>query len=173
MFTMRMAGEGDIETVVRFYQAVEEDSSRLLCKPECLMEPIQRSFLEKSIVQIQLLMGFWNDELIGSVVINHEPHPEFSHVQWQIDAPKEQIGIIHHLAVLPRYQELGLGKQMLVYPSSWARQQGLKALRYDVLKSDIPLQHYVAMSGFHFRGIVMRRLTERRTLPYGMYEKSM
>lgn len=170
MFTMRQARAEDLDSVIRLYQTMEKDSHLLLCKPECLMEPVQPAFLEHSVVHRQLIVGFWNDELVGAVVINHEPHPEFSQVHWSLEVDEAYVGIIHCLAVLPKYQSLGQGRLLLVGATRWARGQGIKVLRYDVLKSDIPLQHLVAQSGFRFCETVMRRLCDRKSYPYGMYE---
>ena len=170
MFTIRLAQAGDLDSVVRLYQTVEKDSHLLLCKPECLMEPVQTAFLEHSIAHGQLFVGFWNDELVGSVVINHEPHPECRQVHWSLAMDEAHVGIIHCLAILPKYQSLGQGRELLVQAARRVHRQGIKVLRYDVLKSDIPLQHLVAQSGFRFCETVMRRLCDRKSYPYGMYE---
>ena len=170
MFVMRMACSRDLASVVAFYQTVEQDAWQLPCKPQCLMEPVMPSFLEDSIAHGELFLGYWNDLLVSAVVVNHHPHPEFQGIPWTVELDDAAVGIIHCLAVLPSYQKLGKGRELLQAVSRRLRTQGIKVLRYDVLKGDIPLQHLVAQSGFRFCALVQRRLCDHKRYPYGMYE---
>lgn len=170
MFEPRKARAEDLSEIVTFYETVAEQCKGSSKTPQCLLEPVEPAFLAHSIAHGELYLGYWNDRLVASVVLNREQHAEFSQVHWTVPGDESQIGVLHTMAVLPRLYGRGLGKLILDYVTEEARKQGLRALRYDVLKSDLMLQHYAIRAGFQFRTTVMRSLSGRRKYPYGMYE---
>lgn len=170
MFLLRPAYPAESDAVLGFYRTIADQCEEGTFRPECLIEPIDPDFLLRSIRDGRLLAGFWNDRMVGALVANHEPHPEFAEVRWGVDASPDRVLVIHCFAVLKECRGLGIGKMMLGALADMAGKAGMRAIRYDVAKSDIPLQHTVCLGGYAFRRTVLRAIPPRRKLLFGMYE---
>jgi L-amino acid N-acyltransferase YncA len=67
------------------------------------------------------------DKIVGAVVLNEWEAPEWQTVDWQGSKPL----VIHMLCVLPTAQNVGVGKKLLLFAETTAKEQGYQSLRLD------------------------------------------
>ena len=107
-----------------------------------------REFIQNSIQHGELFIVLLNDGIVGAMVMNHECADGYGSVQWKIKANKNEAVVLHTLGVSPRYQGKGVAKKMVAYAIKACAENGIKALRLDVLASNIPAQKLYAGMGF-------------------------
>ena len=57
--------------------------------------------------------GSESEPIIASaMVVNHEGAPGYDAVPWTVDAPPEQVGVLHVVATLPAFHGRGFGRQL-------------------------------------------------------------
>ena len=108
------------------------------------------------------------DEIvIGAVVLNHDYDSCYQNIYWQINAEDEEVMIMHRFCIHPHYR--GCGKVLLKQIIHIAQKQNQKAIRLDVLSSNLPAIHLYEKCGFLLQG--------KQTMNYGklciacLYEK--
>ena len=88
----------------------------------------------------------------GMVAIVMHQGPDYRRVPWARDLADDQVATIHLLAVCPEYQGKGLGGRILESAEGLAVMAGKKALRLDVLRSNLPAQRMYERAGYTYRG---------------------
>jgi len=109
-----------------------------------------RQFLYDSIVCGELFIAEIDDAIIGAMVINHDCAQGYDKVAWQIDADRDQVAVIHILAVSARHQGQGLAKEMVAWANESSRRKGMKAIRLDVLLPNKPAHKLYISMGFAY-----------------------
>ena len=105
-------------------------------------------FLQESIAHGELYIGFEHDEIVAAMVLNHEYNESYEKYQWQTQADKEEIIIIHALGVHPDHTGKGYAKQLVNFAIHHAKDDGCKAIRLDVLKGNVPAEKLYTSMGF-------------------------
>lgn len=103
-----------------------------------------------------------DNKILGAVVLNHDTADGYRHAAWAIDAPPEQVVVVHALGVLPERAGQGIARFILDATVDLARQQGMRAIRLDVYVDNTPaLRLY---TGYGFTDLGCHRLD------YGTYD---
>lgn len=87
-----------------------------------------------------------------AMVVNHEGAPGYDAVPWTVDAPPEQVGVLHVVATLPAFHGRGFGRQLVKGASDIARAQGLVVLRLDTFPHNVRGRGLYESCGFSDRG---------------------
>lgn len=103
-----------------------------------------RELLERG----ELVTGKLDGRIVAVMALNHECNEGYSRFDWPTRAEKEEVFVIHMLAVLPSYGRRGLAKEMVQYAIDTAAENGGKALRLDVLKGNLPANRLYESFGF-------------------------
>ena len=77
---------------------------------------------------------------------------DYEAVPWTEELGNDQVATLHLLAVCPEYRGRALGSTILELAGELAKQHGKKAVRLDVLESNLPAQHLYEKNGFIYRG---------------------
>ena len=73
-----------------------------------------KDFLREAVADGQMIVGVLEGEGIASaMVVNHEGEPGYEAVPWSVDAPPENVGVLHVVATLPAYHGRGFARQLL------------------------------------------------------------
>lgn len=97
-----------------------------------------------------LFVEIEDDKIVGAIIMNHECDEAYHTVSWGIDAPDDQVVILHALRILPKYSGQGYAKKLIQYSIEKAKERNLKAIRLDVIEgNDIPL-HMYGLFGFQY-----------------------
>ena len=90
--------------------------------------------------------------IVCAMVVNHEGAPGYHAVPWAVDAPPEQVGVLHVVATLPAFHGQGLGRQLVNGAADIARIRGLATLRLDSFPHNVRGRGLYESCGFSDRG---------------------
>lgn len=105
---------------------------------------------------------------IGMIVINDEQSPGYQTIDWKIKTGK--VMVIHRLAVHPRRQREGIGRQLMDFAESYARQNGYVVIRLDAYTGNPRALNLYERRGYHNVG---QLFFPWRDLPFNCYEKAV
>lgn len=129
--------------------------------PEFLMESIQNN---------QLYIGLENNQIISSMVLNHQCNEGYSQCDWKVKTDNEKVTVIHALGVLPAYGGKGVAKQMVSKAMELAKQTNQQALRLDILSKNIPAEKLYTSIGFEYRDTVSMYYEDTGWTEFKLYE---
>ncbi|MCR4884794.1 MAG: GNAT family N-acetyltransferase [Clostridiales bacterium] len=90
--------------------------------------------------------------IAGMVAVVMCQGQEYEAVSWAEKFENHEVATLHLLAVCPEYQGRSLGSMILDLSGELAKRCGKKALRLDVLESNLPAQRMYEKAGFVYRG---------------------
>lgn len=118
----------------------------------------------------QLYFVKLDHEIVGAMVMNHDYGEEYDGVRWGCDASCEEIMIIHLLGVLPSYQKKGIARFMMDEAKQMAKYSNQKAIRLDVLGTNLPALDVYLKLGFECCGTIQMYYEDTGTCEYMLYE---
>ena len=107
-----------------------------------------RSYIENGEMYLLTHQG----TVAGMVAIVMHQGPDYEDISWAEKLENDQVATLHLLAVCPEYRGRALGNTILVLAGELAKQQEKKAVRLDVLESNLPAQRMYEKVGFVYRG---------------------
>ena len=107
-----------------------------------------RSFIENG--EMYLLAD--GGTVAGMVAIVMHQGTDYEDIPWTEKLENDQVATLHLLAVCPEYRGRTLGNTILELAGELAKQQGKRAIRLDVLESNLPARYLYEKNGFIFRG---------------------
>ncbi len=93
-------------------------------------------------------------QVVAAARINQTQGEEYAQVRWSVDAPPEQVMVMHTLAVSPAAMGTGLGRQFLSFYEDYARQQGCPFLRIDTNERNAYARALYRRLGYREAGII-------------------
>ena len=98
---------------------------------------------------------------------------DYEDIPWAEKLENDQVATLHLLAVCPDYRGRALGNTILELAGELAKQQGKKALRLDVLESNLPAQRMYEKAGYEYRGKQRWYAENTGWTNFLLYEKSL
>lgn len=96
------------------------------------------AFLRESVERGYMMLGIADDGCIASaLVVDHTRAPGYEAAPWQVNAPLEQLGIVHAVATRPAYHGRGFARKLMQGAIEAARADGLKALQLDTFVDNV------------------------------------
>lgn len=148
---IKLAEIEDFEELRNFYIIMNEvinkrtdlydENNAYFPSDEMMMEAIDEKFQ---------YVGIEDNKIVAAMIGNHYCDDSYENANWQVEAPKERVTIMHALRVLPEYGGRGYAKQMIQFLIDHAKEDGQKAIRLDVLEGyEGPYKMYENF-GFHY-----------------------
>lgn len=168
---IRRCTEADIVQVGQFYDRVV----RYLCenvnypKWEYKVYPSEEYVRKMTQVQQQFICRD-NDTIVGAFVLNDDPQGKYENAKWRSELTQGEYMVCHTLATDPMAQGKGIGKFMVEYCINYARNQGYKAIRLDVVPENIPARKLYEKCGFQYVGDVDLERNIEEIPMFSMYE---
>lgn len=128
-----------------------------------------RDLLEKG----EIYTGRTEGRIISAMALNHECNEGYAQFDWPTSAEKEEVFVIHMLAVHPLYGRKGLGKEMVGFAIDTARENGGKAVRLDVLKGNLPANRLYESLGFQKLHMLDLYYPDTGWKAFELYERSL
>lgn len=148
---IRVARKNELEDVMSFY----DEMCKVLDTANFLPEGNKGGFPSKELVQEsikneELYIGVEDSYIIAGYIINNQTDPVYDSVEWQIEAKKENVSIIHALRVLPAYGGRGYSKKLVEHAINIAKERNQTAIRLDCIEgNDVPQKMYQSF-GFKY-----------------------
>lgn len=89
---------------------------------------------------------------VGAVVLNEEPGGRYEAVSWASSLRQGEYLVLHTLAVSPVCYGQGVGSKMVALCIQYARKNGYKAIRLDVVPGNVPAIRLYEKMGFTYAG---------------------
>ena len=168
---VRLCKENDIVEVGKFYDKVVLHLCETTNYPkwEYKIYPSEISVREKVSVNQQFVC--MNDgNIVGAFVLNDDPQGKYENADWTEELVQGEYMVCHTLATSPDIQGKGIGQQMVEFCIRYAKENGYKAIRLDVVPDNIPARRLYEKCGFEYVGDVdLERGIEEIPL-FSMYE---
>ena len=91
-----------------------------------------------------------DNEIAGSVILNHVPEDAYPQATWGIETDYANIIVIHTLVVHPKYLKCGVGKLLMDFIKAYSIQNNMKAIRLDVSIHNTPALALYEKCGFQY-----------------------
>lgn len=146
---IRKAAAEDYPAVRDFYYALTDELEHAEFTPGWIRDvyPTQ-DYLKESIGKGELYIGECQKEIAACMVVNQVCNEAYRQVKWTVEAGDSQVFIIHTLGVRKKFSGRGLAKQLVQKVIDLAEEEGIRALRLDVLKGNLPAERVYRSMGF-------------------------
>lgn len=163
------AKPGDYDAVRRFYHKVidQMDAADYHIFWEKGYYPSDQS-LRDAVEAGALYFGSANDEIAAAMVLNQSCAEGYRHGCWRSRAGESLV--LHLLAVEFSRHGKGIGREMVEYAKIIAAQQGMKALRLDVIDGNEPAKKLYLKCGFQSCGSFRTVIDGLGELGFALYE---
>ena len=128
-----------------------------------------RSYIENG----EMFLLTDRDTVAGMVAIVMHQGTDYEDILWAEKLENDQVATLHLLAVCPEYRGRALGNMILELAGELAEQQGKKAVRLDVLESNLPAQRMYEKAGYEYRGKQHWYAENTGWTNFLLYEKSL
>ena len=171
---LRTANENEWKKVKAFYWQLIEQMDSALYKPGWKkgIYPTDE-FLMDSIRNKELYVLLSESNHMASMILNHKCTDGYEKIHWNITATPQEITVVHALGVLPDYQGQGIAKLMVQAAIRTAKENGQKAVRLDVLSTNIPAQKLYSDMGFNYMDTIQLFYEDTGSTNYLLYEYTL
>lgn len=169
---IRKCTEADIIKVGAFYDKVVEHLDRTINYPKWTYKiyPSESSVREKVQADCQFLCEEEQGEIVGAFVLNDDPDGAYENAVWSQELPQGAYMVCHTLATASDRQGKGIGKRMVEFCVEYAKKQGFRSLRLDVVPENLPARKLYEACGFHYVGDVDLERGIEEIPQFSMYE---
>ncbi|KUG57387.1 hypothetical protein AVL62_13215 [Serinicoccus chungangensis] len=91
--------------------------------------------------------------IAGVVALNHEAPDAYRQAAWDVEAPPEQVLVVHALAVCPDFLRQGVARFLVDATLEVAREKGCRAVRLDTYVENTAARGLYARCGFTDLGV--------------------
>lgn len=149
-----LAREEHLEIVATQYAAIHEDLAKTINYPRWPLgiyptsEDASDAILKKELYVFEV-----DGCIVGSVILNQFQDEGYHQASWLVHATKDQVMVIHTLAISPEYKGQGYGGQIIENIKALAIHNNCLALRLDITQNNLPARYLYQKHGFIFVGI--------------------
>jgi ribosomal protein S18 acetylase RimI-like enzyme len=162
---IRLASLKDIVTIMKLIKNCIQDMESQDIYQWNEYYPTKEIF-EEDIQSRSLYILEDKNSCLGIISINDDQSPEYQEVVWTDEDGK--IAVIHRLAVNPRYQKQGIGRQLMDFAENYACGRGYTSTRLDAYSGNSRAVNLYENRGYKKVG---QFFYPRRELPFYCYEK--
>ena len=171
---IRRAEKEEFEAVRAFYYDATDAMQETEYKPGWQKDIYpEMAFLSASVERGELFVGEEGGKVVAAMVLNRDSNDGYAKVQWPTEAAPGEVLLIHALCVHASCAGRGLGKELVRYAIDEARRQGMKAMRLDVLKGNVPAERLYPACGFHYVDTVVMFYEDTGWTDYELYELAL
>ena len=170
---IRLAKPDEYEAVRMFYHSLIDAIADLPYGAGWKKDIYPSKELLKDSIDTEELYIAEDGVIIGAMVVNHECNEGYRKFDWPTKAEDSEIVLIHALGVDPAYSGKGIAKQMVRFVIDKAGADGMKAIRLDVLKGNLPAEKLYAGLGFTYLHTLKMFYEDTGWTDYELYEYSL
>ena len=155
MIIRKAVSEKDVAAAAAIYEEIhtEEEAGRTTIGWVRGVYPTAadaRSSCEKGELFVMLEGG----EVVASARINREQVDVYADAKWSVDAPEDEVMVLHTLTVSPRYARKGYGAKFVQFYEIYALENGCRYLRIDTNERNETARKMYAKLGYTEVGTV-------------------
>ena len=129
---VRLATEADLDAIEAIYNAIhdQEEAGLATIGWDRATYPT-RETAQAALVENDLFVMEEEQRIVAAARINQEQVPEYAHAQWAMDAPAQEVMVLHTLVVDPTVAHNGYGRAFVHYYEQYALEHNCQYLRMD------------------------------------------
>lgn len=166
--TIRNAQIQDIDRVEEIYNSIldhERDTGKIYTNWQKGLYPTRNDALG-ALKAGTLYVAEAEGRVVACVNLNHIQPPEYSKINWSLEASGDDVLVIHTLCIPPEMAGKGLGKTFVEFSERLAKEKGCRTIRLDTYEGNIPAASlyrklgykYVGSAEFNFQNVIMENL---------------
>lgn len=169
---IELGNEKDIDELEKLYNDLNDYLAAGINYPGWLkgVYPIREDAV-KGIEEGYLYVARYNNEIVGSIILNHEPEDAYNKVNWEIEADYSDIVVIHTFVVHPKYMKNGNGQKLMEFATSHSKEIKAKAIRLDVYEKNVPAITLYEKFGYRYIDSVDLGYAEHGLDWFKLYER--
>lgn len=170
MLKIRKAKEEDIPGVCRLYNELLDEMGP--DNPQRWTKGVYPNddFVKETVRNETMHIGIYNNEIVSAVVLNNTFTKGYECVPWDIDATDNEVISVHTLCVKVSETGKGFGTQMAKYIVDFARDNGYKAVRLDVIDGNMNANRLYQRAGYKSLGVHKLHYDSTDCTDFTMYE---
>ena len=171
MMQIRKAENDEFDAVRTFYHAMIDAMESLPFRPKWQKDVYpSKADLKTAIEEQTLYVGELDGSIIAAMVLNQKCSEEYDRAPWPHTLTRDEFAVIHMLGVHRAYAGQGYAKDLVRYGISLARENGLKAVRLDVLEGNKPAERLYESMGFRYVDTVRLFYEDTGLAEFRLYE---
>lgn len=169
---IRKGTSHDIDDLEKLYNALNDSLEKGVNYPGWKkgVYPI-RDDAEQGIENGTLFVAVLKDNIVGTIILNHEPEEAYKEIQWEFEFDYSDVFVVHTFLVHPEYKQRGVGKQLMDFAEQYAKDANIKSIRLDVYEGNLPAIQLYKKCGFQYKGNVDLGLEAIGLKWFQLYEK--
>ena len=169
---IELGKENDIDELENLYNTINDYLAEGVNYPGWIKDiyPIRQNAID-GIKSNNLYVAKQNGEIIGSIILNHEPETAYYNVKWKIESDYSNIIVIHTFVIHPAFMKLGIGKALMDFANEYSIQSNIKSIRLDVYEKNVPAINLYEKCGFQYINTVDLGLGNHGLNWFKLYEK--
>ena len=112
-------------------------------------------------------------QIVAAAKINQEQVAEYADADWQYDAPKNQVMVLHTLVVSPKSKGKGYGSQFVAFYEAYALEHGCSCLRMDTSVRNLGARALYKKLGYREVSVVSSEFNGIRNMQLVCLEKKL
>ena len=143
----------DARAVGEFYDNVVADLCASINYPKWTYKVYPSvDFAQAMTVAGEQFVCYAGDKIVGAFVFNDDPQGAYENATWGANLKRGEYGVCHAVAIETTLQGKGLGKQIVDFCIRRAKELGYKAIRLDVVPTNLPARKLYEKCGFTYIG---------------------
>lgn len=143
----------EIEAVGEFYDEVVKDLCESVNYPKWTYKVYPSTdFVREMTLANGQFVCLCEGKIVGAFVFNDDPQGAYENATWGANLQRGEYGICHAVAIKTNLQNKGLGKQVVEFCINYAKELGYKAVRLDVVPTNLPARKLYEKCGFTYVG---------------------
>ena len=150
---IRKATASDVDAIVESYSALFEHE-RIHGSTTQWREGLYptRATAERAVETGTMFVMEEDGRICASMILNSHQAPEYREIPWLYPAADDEVLVIHTLCVPPSMAGRGLGKRMVDFATGFGLGRGMRVLRLDTNKKNLPAQRLYIKNGCRLSG---------------------
>lgn len=174
MFCIRTGNLEELGKVKGFYDSLIEEMQGTEYDPGWRKDIYPTGeMLREALENGELYIGEEEGETAACMILNRTCNERYQEISWKTEAGPDQVLAVHTFGVHPRFSRRGLGKKMMEEAVKIAGEQGLKAIRLDVLTGNLPAKKVYRNVGFQYAGALKIYYEDTGWADFDLYEYSL
>lgn len=170
-YGVKMASEDDIDELEKLYDNLN-DYLELNINYSGWKKGIYpiRETAKAGIEDRSLFIIRKNNEIAGSVILNHNQDLAYFHADWNVNVDDDKVMVVHTLAVNPKYMRQGISRSLMEFTRKYSLSLGMKAIRLDVSVENTPAIELYESLGYTYIDTVDLGLKDLDRVWFRLYE---
>ncbi len=161
------------DAVTSMYGRVLTELERTVNYPKWTKDHPGADYVREAIEKGEQFACVADGEILGAAVLNEDPEGNYAIGHWSEDLPEGAYLVVHILAVDPAWKNKGIGGFLVDGAVAFAKEQGYRAIRLDIVPDNLPAKRLYTSRGFVSAGQMDLRPEIKEIPIFELYELNL